>query len=75
MHNKAISSLKLFPTNAAGVVTGKADSLNNKVKATGSNIVTIQGTHSLQKGKIKLMIALWFLKPYKKPNMVAQYVQ
>ena len=44
---------RLVSTNAAGVVTRKADSLNNEVKATGANIVTIQETHSLKKGRIK----------------------
>ena len=40
--NKPSKSMKLFSTNAAGVVTGKADGLNFEVKATGANIVTIQ---------------------------------
>ena len=52
VHNKT-SIIKLFSTNAAGVVTGKTDSLNNEVKATGANIVAIQETHSMQKGRIK----------------------
>ena len=52
--NKMSDSIKVFSTNAAGVVTGKADSLVNEVKSTGANIVTIQETHSQRKGRVKL---------------------
>ena len=44
----------MFSSNAAGLVKGKLDSLNSEVKATSSNIVTIQETHSVRKGKIKM---------------------
>ena len=47
-------SLKIFSTNAAGITSGKADSLVAEVKATGANIVTIQETHSMIKGRIKM---------------------
>ena len=54
MNNKVTSkiskTLKMFSTNAAGVVTGKLASLNSEVKATQANIVTIQETHSTRKG-------------------------
>ena len=56
MNNKVTSkiskTLKMFFTNAAGVVTGKLASLNSEVKATHANIVTIQETHSTRKGKV-----------------------
>ena len=52
--NKISDIIKVLSTNAAGVVTGKADSLVNEVKSTGSNIVTIQETHSQRKGRVKL---------------------
>ena len=39
-------------TNAAGVINGKQESLISEVKATESNIVTIQETHSTRKGRI-----------------------
>ena len=42
----------MFSTNAAGLVKGKMASLLSEVNATGSNIVTIQETHSIRKGKI-----------------------
>ena len=44
--------IKMFSTNAAGLVKGKIASLLSEVNATGSNIVTIQETHSIRKGKI-----------------------
>ena len=44
----------MFSTNAAGVVTGKAESLRNEIKATQANIVTIQETHSTRKGQIRM---------------------
>ena len=44
----------MFSTNAAGLVNGKVQSLNSQVKATASNIVTIQETHSSRKGRIKM---------------------
>ena len=40
----------MFSTNAAGIVSGKAESLVNEIEATGANIVTIQETHSTRKG-------------------------
>ena len=46
--------IKIFSTNAAGIKSGKAESLVNEVKATGANIVTIQETHSIRKGRIKM---------------------
>ena len=54
MTNKVRNSLKIFSTNAAGINSGKADSLVAEIKATSANIVTIQETHSVRKGKIKL---------------------
>ena len=54
IHDKVSDSVTVFSTNAAGVVTGKADSLINEVKSTGANIVTLQETHSQRKGKVKL---------------------
>ena len=47
-------NIKIFSTNAAGVGSGKAESLVNEVNATGANIVTIQETHSTRKGRVKL---------------------
>ena len=44
-------NIKMFSTNAAGVVSGKLESLRNEVKATKANIITIQETHSKKKGK------------------------
>ena len=44
----------MFSTNGAGVKNGKVRSLNAEVRSTGANIVTIQETHSRQKGKIKM---------------------
>ena len=52
--NKKSKSLKIFSTNAAGIKSGKADSLVAEVKATCANIVTIQETHSITKGRIKM---------------------
>ena len=52
--SKMNKTIKMFSTNAAGVVTGKADSLRNEIKATQSNIVTIQETHSTRKGQISM---------------------
>ena len=46
--------VKLFSTNGAGIKNGKVDSLNAEVRSTKCNIVTIQETHSTQKGKIKM---------------------
>ena len=54
VHNKVIDSITIFSTNAAGVVTGKADSLINEVKSTRANVVTLQETHSQCKGRVKL---------------------
>ena len=52
MINKVSNSLKIFSTNAAGINSGKADSLVAEIQATASNIVTIQETHSVRKGRI-----------------------
>ena len=49
---KNSKTIKIFSTNAAGVVTGKMDSLRSEVKATEANIITVQETHSTRKGKI-----------------------
>ena len=47
-------SIKIFSTNAAGLISGKLDSLKNEIVSTNSNIVTVQETHSLGKGLIKM---------------------
>ena len=52
--SKVSTNIKIFSTNAAGVVTGKVESLRNEVKATKANIVTIQETHSTAKGQIMM---------------------
>ena len=44
----------MFSTNAAGLVNGKIKSLHSEVKATASNIVTVQETHSVRKGRVKM---------------------
>ena len=44
----------MFSTNAAGIVSSKAESLVNEIEATGANIVTIQETHSTRKGRVKM---------------------
>ena len=44
----------MYSTNGAGVVKGKAESLRSEVEATSANIVTIQETHSLSKGQVKM---------------------
>ena len=49
-----VDVIKMFSTNGAGVKNGKVRSLNAEVRSTGANIVTIQDTHSRQKGKIKM---------------------
>ena len=48
------SILKIFSTNAAGLVNGKIDSLKSEVINTGANLVTVQETHFRKKGKLKL---------------------
>ena len=48
------SVLKIFSTNAAGLVNGKIDSLKSEVINTGANLVTVQETHFRKKGKLKL---------------------
>ena len=35
-------------------MSGKAESLVNEVNATSANIITIQETHSIRKGRVKL---------------------
>ena len=52
--NTISKNIKIFSTNAAGIVSGKAESLVNEVEATGANIVTVQETHSTRKGRVKL---------------------
>ena len=52
--SSVVKHIKMFSTNAAGLVNGKVQSLNSEVKATSSNIVTIQETHSIRKGRIKM---------------------
>ena len=54
--NVTSKSIKIFSTNAAGLVSGKVNSLRSEVLATASNIVTIQETHSLRKGLIKMPV-------------------
>ena len=53
-NNSVGKNIKIFSTNAAGIVSGKAESLVNEVNVTGANIVTIQETHSIRKGRVKL---------------------
>ena len=48
------SILKIFSTNAAGLVNGKIYSLKSEVINTGANLVTVQETHFRKKGKLKL---------------------
>ena len=50
--SKPSTTITIFSTNAAGLVKGKMDSLISEVKAIKANIVTIQETHSMRKGKI-----------------------
>ena len=47
-------TVKLFSTNCSGLVNGKIDSLINEVKNTMATVVTVQETHCLRKGRIKL---------------------
>ena len=54
MNSKVISHLKIIATNEAGVKNGKEDSLNAEVRSTQANIVMVQETHCLQKGKIHM---------------------
>ena len=49
---KTIGHVKLFSTNGAGIMNGKVASLKAEVLSTQSNIITVQETHSRQKGKI-----------------------
>ena len=51
---KSVDHIKIFSTNGAGIKNGKADSLRAEVRNTQANIVTLQETHSTQKGKIKM---------------------
>ena len=46
--------LKIFSTNAAGLVKGKLDSLKSEVAATQANIVTLQESHCHRKGRVQL---------------------
>ena len=52
MISKPSTTITIFSTNAAGLVKGKMDSLTSEVKAIKANIVTIEETHSIRKGKI-----------------------
>ena len=54
--NVAGKTIKIFSTNAAGLVSGKLNSLRSEVVATAAKIVTIQETHSLRKGLIKMPV-------------------
>ena len=54
--NVTSKTIKIFSTNAAGLGSGKVNSLRSEVMATTSNIVTIQETHSLRKGLIKMPV-------------------
>ena len=46
--------IKLFATNAAGVINGKMESLKSEVAASEATVVTVQETHCKQKGKIQM---------------------
>ena len=54
--NVESKTLKIFSTNAAGLVSGKLNSLRSQIVATASNIVTIQETHSRRKGLLKMPV-------------------
>ena len=54
MKSNHASHLKMFSTNAAGLVKGKLDSLKSEVASTKANIVTIQESHCRRKGKVQL---------------------
>ena len=69
--SKTSKTIKMFSTNAAGVVTGKQASLNSEVKATQANIVTIQETHSTRKGKVTMPSEFWFLRLFGERKMEA----
>ena len=47
-------TVKLLSTNCAGLVNGKIDSLKNEVIKTEATVVTVQETHCLRKGRIKI---------------------
>ena len=53
-NNPNLCSIKMFSTNAAGLVKGKVASLISEVNATSANIVTIQETHCSRKGRISM---------------------
>ena len=52
MKPKPLGHIKLFSTNGAGIKNGKVASLIAEVHNTQANIITVQETHSRQKGKI-----------------------
>ena len=52
--NMVNQTIKIFFKNAAGLINGEMDSLRNEIVSTASNIVTVQETHSLRKGLIKM---------------------
>ena len=54
MINKRSKVIVIYSTNGAGVINGKAESLRSEVKATNANIVTIQETHCVRKGRIQM---------------------
>ena len=54
LSKKSINSIKIISTNGAGIKNSKVDSLNAEVQSVQANIVTVQETHSTQKGRIKM---------------------
>ena len=52
--NNSNKPVVLYSTNGAGVVSGQAESLKSQVLATNANIVTIQETNCVRKGRIKM---------------------
>ena len=54
MKPKPLGHIKLFSTNGAGIKNGKVASLIAEVHNTQANIITVQETHSRQKGKISM---------------------
>ena len=52
--NVASETVKIFSINAAGLVSGKLNTLRSAIVARAENIITIQKTHSWQKRLSKL---------------------
>ena len=88
--NHNLSTIKMFSTNAAGLVKGKIASLISEVNATASNIVTIQETHCTRKGRISMPSdfvvfdsirktkyggTLCAIKQYLKPKLIEEYCE